>query len=86
MHPQDEIGPPELGDECISITLIDSMWDWSLGILDCVYPWDFLSKKWKAPQWLTVIYSLSKIVPWCPCFDNEPIVAGFCHLDEMWIV
>ena len=29
MYLQEEIGPPELGDGCISITLIDSMLDWS---------------------------------------------------------
>ena len=85
MHLQEEIGPPELGDGCISIPLIDSMLEWSLGILDCVYPWDFLSKKWKAPLQL-ICHPIHKIVPWRPYFDNEPIGAGFCHLDEMWIV
>ena len=45
MNPHEEIGPPELGDGRISITLIYSVWDWSLGIQDCVYHWDCLSKK-----------------------------------------
>ena len=61
MHPQEENGPPELGDGCISITLIDSMWDWSLCILDCVYTWDFLSKTWKAPVQPTVFYPTGKL-------------------------
>ena len=86
MHPQEEFRPPELGDGCISITLIDSMWDLSLGILDCVYPRGFLSKKWKAPPWLTVFHHIGKCLPWCPWFDNENIGAHFCHLEEMWIV
>ena len=86
MNLHEEIGPPELGDGRISITLIDSVWDWSLGIQDCVYHWDCLGKKQKAPLSLTVFDPTSKIVPWCPWFDNEPIGAGFCHLDEMWIV
>ena len=77
MHPQEEIGPPEHGDGYIFIALIDSVWDWSLGILHCVCPRDFLSKKWKAPLSQTVFHPIGKIVPWCPCFDNEPIGAGF---------
>ena len=39
---QAEIVPPEIGDGYNSITLTDSLWDWSLSILDCVYPLDFL--------------------------------------------
>ena len=77
MHAQEEIGPPELGDGCISITVIDSVWDWSSGILDCAYPWDFLSKKRKTSPKIAVFHPIGKIVPWCPWFDNEPIGAGF---------
>ena len=49
MHRQEEVGPPEIGHGCISITLIDSMWDWSLGIPDSVYPLDFLLRSGKLP-------------------------------------
>ena len=49
MNPKEEIWPPEIGDESISIMLIDSMWDWSLGILECVYSWDFLVRSGKLP-------------------------------------
>ena len=78
MHPQAEIGTPEQGDGCISITLTDSLWDWSLSILDYAYRLDFLGMRWKAP--------LLPIVPWSPWFGNEPIDLGFCHLGEMVIV
>ena len=61
MHPQEEIWPPELGDGCISIAFIDLMWDCSLGILDCACPWDFLSKKWKAPLQLSVFHPIGKL-------------------------
>ena len=86
MHPQAEIGTPEQGDGCISITLTDSLWDWSLSILDYAYPLDFLGMRWKAPLLPTVFHPIGKIVPWSPCFGNEPIDLGFCHLGEMVIV
>ena len=82
MDSQVDIVPPELGNGYISITLTGSLWDWSLNILDYVYPLDFLKKRWKAPL-LPTFHPIGRIVPWCPCFVNEPIVSGSCHLHEM---
>ena len=63
MHLQAEIEPPELADGCISIPLTGSLWDWSLNILDYVYPRDFLNKRLKAPLLLIVFHPIGRTVP-----------------------
>ena len=80
---QAEIVPPELGDGYNSITLTDSLRDWSLSILDYVYPLDFLDKRSKVHLLSVVFHPNGRFVPWCPCIGKEPIISGSCHLGEM---